>query len=157
MISRNGKLGLHKRKVRKDGWTPTIRAKFLDALATTCNVNMALQTVNRTAKGVRALKQRDPEFARLWDHAFAIGRERLEEELIACALGQAPSGDNPVGDRDGSAVCAFDPDLALKVLQLGGRLSRGSRPRAGQLPSQSEVDAALMARLETLAARMAKS
>ncbi len=155
MIVRDQRIGLHKRRVRKNGWTPKVRADFLEALAQTCNVTMACEAVGRAATGARALKRRDGEFARLWDAAFAAGRERLEEELIACALGQVPSGDNPAGEMPSLPPIPFDPQLAIQVLRLRGGSRQGKRP-LGHMPSQDEVDAELLARLEALAQRMAK-
>lgn len=156
MIVRDQRIGLHKRKVRKDGWTPAVRAAFLDVLAATCNVTMACQAVGRAMTGARALKRRDGEFARLWAEAIAAGRERLEEELIACALGEVASGDNPEGERPEPPPAKFDADLAIKVLQLQGGSRQGKRP-PGRPPSQTEIDAALMARLETLARQLERS
>ena len=147
---------VQRRAVRRDGWTKARRAVFLDQLAVTCNITMAAQAAGMHPHSARALKRRDGEFALLWDDAFAFGREQLEEELIACALGQVASGHNPtMAERNTPPPTPpFDPDLAIRVLQLrDGYHGKGRRVGIG-LPRQSEVDAALMKRLEALVARV---
>lgn len=154
MIVKGGRSGIQRRKLRSDGWTKEVRAQFLDVLAATCNITMACAAVGKSADSARSLKKRDGEFAMLWAEAYAAGSERLEEELIACALGQMPSGYNPGGDRKEPAVAAFDPDLAIKVLQLQGG-THHKRRKAGTLPAQADVDVALVERLEALADKLA--
>ena len=155
MIVKNGDL-VQVRKMRKDGWTPAVRAQFLDVLAATCNITTACVAVDKSPDSARKLKRRDGQFAQLWTEAYAAGRERLEEELIACALGQIPSGYNPSADRETPPpLPPFDPNLAIKVLQLQSG-THHSRKKVGMLPVQTDVDNALVERLEALADRLAK-
>lgn len=149
---KNGRI--QRRKVRSDGWTATMRAQFLDVLAVTCNMRAACAAVGKSKDSARDLRRRDGEFAILWAEAYEMGRVRLEEELIACALGQMPSGDNPGPERTEPPEIPFNPELAIKVLQLqrGGRASRART--AGISPRQVDVDAELLARIERLAARL---
>ena len=149
----NSKAGLQRRGVRDHEWTKTKRAIFLDVLGATCNVRAAARAAGMSSTNAYGLRQRDGEFARLWRDAFVAGRERLHEELIAHALGQVPTGDNPGADEingahDGPAI-AFDPDRAIAVLKLQGGF--GGAGRAVKAASAAEIDAALMARLEKLA------
>jgi hypothetical protein len=155
VIVRHSKFGIQKRAPRKDGWSKTMRAKFLDHLAATCNVSASAARINRSPDSARDLRRRDGEFARLWGEAIAAGRERLEEELVACALGQMPTGDNPSNERQEPPAIRFDPELALQVLKLqsGGHQARR---RAGPPPAQDDIDIALIERLEALAGTMAK-
>lgn len=148
-----GKTGVQRRKLRSDGWTVALRAQFLDVLAATCNITTACRAVGKSADSARALKKRDGEFAMLWAEAYAAGRERLEEELVACALGQVPSGYNPTDERAEPAPMPFNPELALKVLALQNG-THHKRRRAGRPPAQTDVDQALLKRLEGLAAKV---
>lgn len=154
MIVKHSRLGIQRRKIRRDGWTTEKRAKFLDVLAVTCNATTAAKAVGKWADSARALKRRDGEFARLWAEAMAQGSERLEEELIACALGQIPSGYNPTGDRQEPPVQPFDPDLAIQILKMRSG-THPARKRTDAPPAQDDVDVALIERLEGLAKTLA--
>lgn len=154
MIVKHGKLGIQRRQIRHDGWTVDIRAKFLDVLAATCNVTAAAKAVGKWPDSARALKRRDGEFAQLWAAAFAAGRERLEEELVACALGQIPSGDNPSAERQEPPAMPFNPVLAMQVLKMQSG-THPARKRASAPPAQDDVDIALIERLEGLAKALA--
>ena len=148
------------RAVRSDGWTKARRTTFLSVLAATCNSAAAARAAGETDHSALQWLKRDGEFSQLWDEALEAGYERLENELLARALGQASSGDNP-GDGEIEAASAtdqaFDPDLAMRVLKLRADQGRGAgagKGRAG-VPrmTQGEIDAALLARLDALAAR----
>ncbi|MEG3126099.1 hypothetical protein [Sphingomonas sp. GB1N7] len=167
--------GSNKRRVqvrarRKDGWTKSKRAIFLNVLAATCNVRASAQAAGKTEQTARALRHRDGEFSVLWEEALEAGYERLETELLARALGQVASGNNPAADEIAAAetpTYAFDPALAIRVLQLRGDRGRGVGQGSGQgsgrgsgramkpRMTQGEVDAALLARIDALAARKA--
>ena len=147
---------VQKRKPRVNGWTTQKRAAFLDMLAATCNVSEAARVVGMTAGGARALRARDGEFALLWADAFVLGEERLREECIAAALGQVSTGHNPVGERVEVEPKPFDVDRAIKVLNMRNGGSSARRTRKPTLPSQHEVDAALMARFAAIDRRQAQ-
>lgn len=127
---------------RRRKWTVTLKARFLEELADTGDVNAAAMAVNRLPEQARRLKRRDAEFARGWADAYAAGRERLGEELVGCAL-------KPVAGGGG----AFDPQLALRVLQLKAPAER--RFVAAPPPAASDTDH-LAERLEALADKLAK-
>jgi len=135
------------------------RTRFLDALATTCNVRFAAKHAGIDPTTASALRRRDGEFARLWAAAIELGQERLKEELVACALGQAGAGnENPGDERAVVHHAPFDPDLAIRVLQLQARIApRGrSAARAAPEPSAREVYAVLAQRLDEAEARVAR-
>lgn len=146
-----------KRAVREAGWTRAKRRVFLDVLATTCNVSEACRQVGMQRCHVIALRARDGVFAQLYEAAMALGRERLEEELLARALGQVDSGDNPSDERGEPAPIPFDKDLAFRVLALrDGTPGRSGRKLAPAV-TQEQVDAALMKQLDALARRQSRS
>ncbi|WP_261340425.1 MULTISPECIES: hypothetical protein [unclassified Sphingobium] len=74
------------RAMRKDGFTPELRQKFLETLALTCNVSEAARVVGRNLATVYYLKRRDPGFARAWKQALSIGHEELKALMLRQAL-----------------------------------------------------------------------
>lgn len=152
MLSKRG-AGVQVRAMSRRGWSKEVRASFLDMLAATCNVSAAARAVGKHTRAAYELKRRDGEFATLWAHAFDQGRERLHERLIAQALGQEPTGDNPDGERQPPDAVPFDANLAIQVLKLQDGTWR--RRKAGAAPLQVEIDAALLTRLEAMAQRLA--
>ncbi len=148
---------LQRRAQRKDGWTKAKRTQFLSVLAATCNATMAARAVGKAEATARDLRKRDGMFARLWQEALEVGHERLEGELVARALGLTPNaGDNPdlLPDAAIEAV-AFDPVLAMKVIELRAKGAIGGPARGGRSMrlSQAEIDHELLLRLDRLAKR----
>jgi hypothetical protein len=74
------------RAMRKDGFTPELRQRFLETLALTSNVSEAARVVGRNLSTVYYLKRRDPGFARAWKQALAIGHEELKTLMLRQAL-----------------------------------------------------------------------
>lgn len=145
------------RAPRVNGWTKAKRAIFLGVLAETGNVTLAANATGLTARGAHALRIRDGAFAVLWEQALEASYERLENALLSCALGRPAVDTNP-GEEEVAALQVpmppFDPALAIKVLQLRRDLRPGhKRVAAPTMKSQSEVDAALLQRLDALAAK----
>jgi hypothetical protein len=169
MVAGSNGRRLQKRRARKDGWTKTKRARFLDEFATTCNVRAAAAMVGMSDRSVRALRHRDAQFAVLYEEALQDGYRRLEAELLARALGQQPEDENPFDDEaeigdDENPVAAerrpapppppFDPQMAIKVLQLrNAEAAARSHDRRGRVfvrATQEETDAALMKKLDAV-------
>lgn len=149
--------GPQRRKPRKNAITAAKRRRWLDVLADTCNVTAACAATGLNTGTMYGLRHKDGEFARLWAEALVTGTERLEEKLLAHAMGQEPTGDNPDSFRDVSAVAVpFDPKLALDVLKHRQSQKVNGRRSRPTWPSQIEVDAMLMERLEELSQRLAK-
>ncbi|WP_425229244.1 hypothetical protein [Sphingomonas sp.] len=157
MAITNARCGLQRRTPPR--WTAKARAVFLDELANSCNVKRSAAAAGLTVRGARELKNRDPEFAALWERALAEGTERLHEELIAIQLGQVQSEDHPGDERTERTPAPFDAELAMKTLKLQADLSR-TLPRryvAACVATPEEIDEALMKRLNTLAAKLGTS
>ncbi len=72
--------------VRKDGWTPARRKKFLEALAATCNVSEAARAAGKNLSGAYYQRRRDPGFAREWSQALNVGYAELEALLLRQSL-----------------------------------------------------------------------
>lgn len=141
------------RAIREDGWTFQRRKIFLSVLADTCNVKAAALAAGKSIGSVRGLRERDGEFSQLWGAALEAGYELLENALLVRALGRDGGGDNPINEIAEATIpgAAFDTDLAMRVLKLRG--DRGARLHGGTTLTQSEVDIALLKRLDDLAAR----
>ena len=150
---------LQRRVTRKDGWPKSVRVRFLDAFAATCNVSWAAAAVGRTPSSVYALKRRDPQFALLCHEALRDGYDRLEAELLARALGQTGDEENPGEDDRGEPpeMPPFDATLALKILQMRqAEVTRGNdrRSRTFKRVTQAETDADLIRKLAAAERRL---
>lgn len=73
-------------RVKRGGWTKARRKRFLDVLATTCNVTTATAAAGMKGKSAYDLRKRDPAFAALWQDALALGYETLEQAVLRGAL-----------------------------------------------------------------------
>lgn len=78
--------GLQRRKAMTHGWTKARRAQFLDALANSCNVQLALREVGLRHTAAYALRRNDAQFAAQWQMALEVGYHRLETALLRRAL-----------------------------------------------------------------------
>jgi hypothetical protein len=72
-------------RVGRKRWSQVAEAKFLDALAMTCNVTTALEAAGFTASPVYRRRRADSGFAERWREALTIGYERLETRLVEAA------------------------------------------------------------------------
>lgn len=120
-------------RVRAGGWTKERRTRFLQVLATTCNVRMATRAAEMRPTAAYDLRKRDAVFAGLWDEAMAIGYERLEAALLERAL----IGVNAISLEDivaGDEVVLVAPDNAVDAVDAVSR--RGHRvPGSGIAPA----------------------
>lgn len=149
---------LQRRAPTRNAWTTARRRRFLEMLAATANVAMSARAMGTSAGNVRSLRYRDAEFARLWDRAIEVARDRLEEELLARALGQVPDDANPAEiDLDAPAPAPFDVDLALKLMAMNKGRVRASAEGRMAPATRGEVDAALMQRLVDMGRRLANA
>lgn len=141
---------------RHDGWTPKRCKVFLDMLAATGSVKDSEAAAGMSQGSARNVRRRDARFGELWDEALALAYRRLEDELLAYALGRAVSPDDPGSERDEPAAehrPPFDPRLAIQILKLRGWRSPAGRKRSPPL-DPAAVDAALMKKLADLAERL---
>ncbi len=70
------------RRARVRQWTPRTERRFLDALATTCNVKAACAEIGLTMTAAYNHRRRWPAFAKAWDEAIETGYTHLETELV---------------------------------------------------------------------------
>ena len=125
------------RRLRHDGWDGPAMATFCRALAETGVVTEACRACGKSAKGAYALRQREPLFARAWESALSLARERLADDLLARSLkGSAEQiirGGCIWGERH-----SYDNKLAFAILRrLDRRAELGATfrtPPANRIP-----------------------
>jgi hypothetical protein len=176
IVAGNGR-ALQVARVKRGGWTKQARTRFLDTLAETCNVTMAMEAAGMRGRSAYDLRRRDAQFAALWQEALTLGYERLEQALLAHAIqainaieiGAARDGEE-TGDTGGTANkagCDFpgsgitrmapnDVQLALALLNRHRATVEGRRAavRGKRRATPEETDAALRKKLDILARKL---
>ena len=71
------------RPIRRDGWTPERRHRFLEFLAAGLDVRRACAGVGMSRQAAYTVRRRDPEFAQAWDGAQCSARAAAEEAFLA--------------------------------------------------------------------------
>lgn len=145
------------RRPRRGGFTRDRRETFLNTLAATCNVALAIKAAATCASTVYYMRRRDPEFAALWQEALTIAYERLETALLARAMGTdgVTVADADFGDPEMILPQGeIDAELALKLLARHRATVEGGRARpirAGRhVATEAETNAALTRKLAIL-------
>lgn len=148
------------KRVRKGGWTKTRRARFLDALALSCNVTLAAGEAGMATLSAYRLRRSDPEFADLWREALLAGYERLETELLGRALQavnaiQPGDGGEAVAKAADAAVEKMDARTILQVLAhrratVEGGVRPNRRDVRRRIATEEETNAALLKKLAIL-------
>lgn len=91
------------RRPRRDGWTPEVQQRFIEALARTGVVERACEAVNMSVTSAYNLRNAPgcERFAEAWRDVLA----RAAERLLDVAFEQAIEGEEvPVFDRDGIRI-----------------------------------------------------
>ncbi len=76
----------HSARYSGRGWTPALKARFLDHLASRGNVRAACARVGLSAEAAYRLRRRDPLFARCWAAAIVLARDTSEQVLADRAI-----------------------------------------------------------------------
>ena len=125
------------RRLREGGWDGPKMATFIGTLAESGVVTFACRACDMSAKSAYALRHRDPLFAKAWDAALDMARQRLADELLARSL----KGSAEQLLRDGAIVAerhVFDNKLAFAILRrLDRRAELGTTfrtPPAAEIP-----------------------
>src|SRR3954454_25119857 len=133
---------------RGDGWTPFARKLFLQVLADTGRVGLALSYAGLTKQSANALRNRDPLFAAGWDAAALIARNPLADEALEKSLDGITETVTPACQSPSSTVstsAATGPRKRLEAPGSGAPLGRISRPhrqgRRGWCPGDSGLPA----------------
>lgn len=99
------------RRARADGWSPAVEKRFLQALATTCNVKAACAEIRMTIASAYYHRKLWPAFARAWDEAVETGYRHLESELVL-------AGRNLFSDEAQAAPSPITEMTAAQALHL---------------------------------------
>lgn len=152
--SSNGRLAqVARARIRQ--WTPRVEARFLAALASSCNVKLACAAAGLSVASAYNHRRRWNGFAERWDLALEIGYGQLEAALVASAGAM-------LGDPDFTpdpALPTMTVDEALQLLRLHGRRVHGvgrAPGRVGHPPDIAAVRAKIVKaieRVERVAAR----
>lgn len=156
---RSGPTGTCIRASGKDGpqviqskgkrWSDEAEAKFLDALAASCNVTFAAKAAGFSKVAIYNRRRNDPCFAERWQAALAQGYARIEMALVARA-GDALEG------------LAIDPDTpfpemtvrdAIAILQLHKSSVKGEGAHPGwraRPRSLDEMRGSILTKLEAI-------
>ena len=71
------------RAPRRDGWTPQLRAQFLECLAERPDMQHACSRIGLSQQAAYGLRRRDPAFARAWDGALRSARAAAQQALLS--------------------------------------------------------------------------
>ncbi len=104
------------RRLRSDGWDGPTMASFCRTLAETGVVTEACRACGKSAQGAYALRQREPVFARAWEAAISLAREKLADELLARSIRGSVEQIVRNGVIVGERHC-YDNRLAFSVLR----------------------------------------
>lgn len=98
-------------------WREGAEARFLDALATSCNVRLSARRAGVSASAAYARRRIDAAFRDGWAKAIAQGYARLEIETLERALNGTR---RTIEHRDGRSEERFDYDArtALTLLKM---------------------------------------
>lgn len=133
-------------------WTDNAEAKFLDALAASCNVTYAAAQTGFSTVAIYKRRANDPAFATRWQAALAQGYARIEMLLVQRATealeGFAPDPDTPI------------PEMTVKdaiaILNLHGASVHGHGKHPGWRPrprSLDEMRVSILAKFEAIEAQ----
>ena len=126
--------------IRGDGWTPFARKLFLQVLADTGRVGLALLYTGLSKQSANALRHRDPLFAAGWDAAAHMARGPLADDLLEKSL----DGITETVSRNGEVVAErhrYDCRLSIAVLhRLDKRCDRAEELGSAHLSAVRRWD-----------------
>ncbi len=114
VIQHGGGRFVQVRRARRKQWTPRTEARFLRALAATCNVRAAVREAETTFASAYRHRARWPDFARRWDAALEEGYDRLSTLIVANA-GRMLGDDDMVPEVE---LADMTTDKAIAALHL---------------------------------------
>lgn len=141
---------VRKRKVRAShrSWTPAKERRFLESLATSCNVKLAAATAKVSTSAAYVRRTKNASFRAAWESALASGYAQLELMMLERALHGV---EKVVIARDGTKTVMreFSDRVALALL----RMHRDTAKLADEPVEDDEFEEAkerIMARLERM-------
>ena len=142
--------GKRKRRVAPShrSWTAAKERKFLEALASCCNVKLAAKLAKVSTSAVYVRRTRNASFRLAWDGALASGYAQLELMMLERALHGV---EKIVIARDGTKTVMRDYSDRVALALL--RMHRDSAKTADEPVEEAEFEEArdrILARLERL-------
>jgi hypothetical protein len=141
---------IRKRQIRPShrSWTAAKERRFLEALATCCNVKLAAKTAKVSTSAAYVRRQKNAGFRAAWETALATGYAQLEMMMLERALHGV---EKVVIARDGTKTVMreYSDRVALALL----RMHRDLAKTADEPLDDVELDEArqrIIARLERL-------
>lgn len=145
--------GRRKRQVRRShrSWTPAKERRFLEALATCCNVKLAAKTAKVGTSAAYVRRQKNAAFRAAWETALATGYAQLELMMLERALHGV---EKVVVARDGTRTVMreYSDRVALALL----RMHRDTAKLVDEPVEEAEFEEAkerIIARLDRLRER----
>ena len=149
------------RKGSKDGWTAAKRARFLEALAETCNIAESLRRVKMGASGLAKLRARDAAFRAGWAVAIREAVARLEVVLLERALNGTVKTVVKAGGQT-ETMHEYPNAIALQLLRMhrgeagegGGFAAAGAAADGGYEEDMEELRKRVMRKLAGVRRRL---
>jgi hypothetical protein len=125
------------RRPRAHEWTKAKEQLFLDTLAQTCNVTLAIEAAGMSLAGAYAKRKRDAAFRASWKEAVGIAYSRLELVLLDRAFNGT---EKLTVRRDGSEerMREYPNQIALQLLRMHKETAAEAAPE--NEPSQDEIE-----------------
>ena len=141
-------------RARAHQWTARVEARFLGALAATCNVKAACAEVGMHAPSAYAHRKRWRAFAEAWDAAIAEGYARIEIALLerGCNLFADPGSGDTADDHPITAMTAAE---AIHLLHMHKHQVHGAGKAPGKSwqvpPTMDQVRDSILRKLDAIA------
>ena len=141
-------------RARAHQWTARVEARFLGALAATCNVKAACAEVGMHAPSAYAHRKRWRAFAEAWDAAIAEGYARIEIALLerGCNLFADPGSGDTAEDHPITAMTAAE---AIHLLHMHKHQVHGAGKAPGKSwrvpPTMDQVRDSILRKLDAIA------
>ena len=141
-------------RARAHQWTARVEARFLGALAATCNVKAACAEVGMHAPSAYAHRTRWRAFAEAWDAAIEEGYARIEIALLerGCNLFADPGSGDTAEDHPITAMTAAE---AIHLLHMHKHQVHGAGKAPGKSwrvpPTMDQVRDSILRKLDAIA------
>lgn len=148
--------GSRKRQVRPShrSWTAAKERRFLEALATCCNVKLAAKTAKVSTSAAYVRRQKNAVFRRAWETALATGYAQLELMMLERALHGV---EKVVVGRDGTRTVMreYGDRVALALLRMHRDTAKAADEPIDDLEFEDARDR-IIARVQRLREREAE-
>ncbi len=137
-------------RARVGQWTGRVEARFLAALAATCNVKAACAEVGKAHSSAYGHRKRWRAFAAAWDAAIVEGYARIEVALIerGCNLFAEPAApsDNPITEMTAAQAIHL---LHMHQHRVHG-IGKAPGKRWREPPTLAEVTESILRKIEAI-------